>query len=175
MQASSYRYRPSLTGRLTAIALAVAVCMLIVLMLISMGFLDPGPGNPAGKLTAISIRPQSAERAEQKRTASVARKSVQREQVVQPRPAPQVQPEPEKPLPFIKLTREEFAASDISKLGRRRPDAGESGAQGGSVQGPGEGPGGARLYNAEWYREPTDAELVTYMPRRAATCRAAGR
>jgi protein TonB len=35
-----------------------------------------------------------------------------------------------------------------------------------SAAGPGEGPGGAHLYNAEWYREPTDAELVTYMPHR---------
>ena len=33
-----------------------------------------------------------------------------------------------------------------------------------AAYGPGEGPGGAPLYYAEWYREPTHAELSTYMP-----------
>ena len=40
----------------------------------------------------------------------------------------------------------------------------ESGPDSGSVYGPGEGPSGARLYNAEWYREPSRAELAGYMP-----------
>ena len=29
----------------------------------------------------------------------------------------------------------------------------------------GEGPGGVTLYKAEWVREPSDAELRTYLPR----------
>ncbi len=36
-----------------------------------------------------------------------------------------------------------------------------------SIYGPGEGPGGARLYNAEWFREPSRAELAGYMPARS--------
>lgn len=172
MSASIYRYRPSLGGRLTSITLAVAVCALIVLMLISMGFLEPGPGNAAGKLTAINFRPQAAERAEKKRAAAPARKTVQHQQVVRPQPKPQIlpRPQPELPLPFIKMTRQEFAAADIAELGRRRPDAiGETGAGSGPAQARGEGPGGARLYNAEWYRKPSDAELGTYLPRRDVT------
>ena len=30
--------------------------------------------------------------------------------------------------------------------------------------GPGEGPGGSHLYNAEWYRRPSHAEIAGYMP-----------
>lgn len=36
-----------------------------------------------------------------------------------------------------------------------------------SVYGPGEGSGGKRLYNAEWYREPTNSELNGYLPANA--------
>ena len=31
---------------------------------------------------------------------------------------------------------------------------------------PGDGPGGRKLFAAEWYREPTRAEMVTYLPAR---------
>src|SRR3546814_9935806 len=31
------------------------------------------------------------------------------------------------------------------------------------LYGPGEGPGGERLYEADWYRKPTNAELSFYM------------
>lgn len=34
-----------------------------------------------------------------------------------------------------------------------------------AAYGPGAGPGGERLYNAEWYREPRPAELNGYLPR----------
>jgi protein TonB len=86
-----------------------------------------------------------------------------------PRP-PQEQPKQVPNLPWLKLSRQDFAASDISKLPKRAAEtSGEGGpASPGSAgaYGPGEGPGGARLYNAQWYREPTRAELVTYMPHR---------
>ena len=42
-------------------------------------------------------------------------------------------------------------------------DAG-SGADSVAVYGPGEGPGGARLYKAEWYREPPANALALYLP-----------
>jgi protein TonB len=65
-----------------------------------------------------------------------------------------------KPLDMIELTREEFAAADVSKL----PKAGAgSGAEGDSEE-VGRGPNGEILYAAEWAREPTDAELGGYLP-----------
>ncbi|HYZ48723.1 MAG TPA: hypothetical protein VE567_07510 [Sphingomonas sp.] len=45
-------------------------------------------------------------------------------------------------------------------------DASGQGESSAATYGPGEGPGGVRLYNAEWYREPTQAELAAYLPAR---------
>ncbi len=42
-----------------------------------------------------------------------------------------------------------------------------SGSGRGDTRGAGTGPGGEQLYNAEWVREPTNAELAYYLPRGA--------
>jgi protein TonB len=36
-----------------------------------------------------------------------------------------------------------------------------------AVSGPGEGPGGVQLFEAEWYRRPTNAELSPFLPNNA--------
>ena len=95
----------------------------------------------------------------------------------QPEPVPRPpDPEPrkvEKPvveLPFIKLSREQMAAADIGRLPKAAPAgppdgaSADAGAGAGARQGPGEGPGGVQLFEAEWYRRPTQAELATYLP-----------
>lgn len=72
---------------------------------------------------------------------------------------------------FIRLDRKQAAAADIGVLPKRGAQVAQgdgSGGQGRAMQGPGEGPGGVRLYNADWYRRPTDAQLATYMPRSGA-------
>jgi protein TonB len=169
----SYRYQPSLRSRATALFLSLAICVLIVLMLIRMGMLTPGRGSIGERLTAFSVRPEPPSLS----YSSVHRKVVARTQqsharlqktqpvqATQPVPTPTVEP-----LHLLKLSKEEFAASDISKMARHpSDDSADSGAGHGSATayGPGEGPGGARLYNAEWYREPSHAELVTYLPHR---------
>ena len=53
----------------------------------------------------------------------------------------------------------DMAAADISKL-----PAGGSGSAGDS-EAVGRGPNGEVLYNAEWARRPTDAEIGGYWPR----------
>src|SRR3546814_12568332 len=45
--------------------------------------------------------------------------------------------------------------------------SGDTGKNSGSAYGPGEGPGGERLSEADWYRKPTNAELSFYMPANA--------
>lgn len=74
---------------------------------------------------------------------------------------------PDRPLPMIELTREEYRAADIAKLGRkpgeRRADAGTAPGDSRAV---GTAPNGEPLYAAEWYREPTDQELAFYRPKR---------
>ncbi|MBO9668916.1 MAG: hypothetical protein J7485_00205 [Sphingobium sp.] len=68
-------------------------------------------------------------------------------------------------MPFLQLNSQDYAASNIGKQPSQRPAAGPSLAQGDSkgTYGPGSGPGGATLYPADWYREPTDAELGGYL------------
>ena len=65
----------------------------------------------------------------------------------------------------IPLTQEQFAAADIGS--RIAPSATEQGADAGAgsgdTDGPGTGPNGEPLYNAEWYRRPSRAELAFYL------------
>lgn len=178
------RYRPSLRTRAASLVLSLAICILIVIMLIKLGAGFQADSGAGSRLTAVSLSPTSTATPAAKTRATV--KAAKAKPAVAPEVRP-IQPRPlklEKPvLPpnFLKLSREQFAAADISRMARPvRDDGGEAGtAQGGASasgpgqgpgagagQGPGEGPGGAKLHNAEWYREPTPAEMATYMPAR---------
>jgi len=91
-----------------------------------------------------------------------------------PTPPPVPRPVPT-PAPSLFGNNDLFASADIGKLRSRADDAGAgdssgsgSGKDSAAVYGPGEGPGGQRLYDVEWYREPTDAQLAFYMPRSGA-------
>jgi protein TonB len=151
--------------------MALAICALIVWTLIRMGLIPAGPGGGGERLTSVNFRSQAAEHAEQRKAAKTAQQH-ERQAVAQPQVTPPVEPKPvpKVQVPWIQLSREQFAASDISKLAKHPAESGgENSAAKGGAYGPGEGPGGATLYNAEWYREPTDAEMVTYMPHRDVT------
>lgn len=81
-------------------------------------------------------------------------------------PVPPVEaPVKEKPaFSFLKLSRSEMASADIGNLKQQGSgDPAPSKGSSGSTYGPGEGPGGAVLYNADWYRRPTDAQLGGYL------------
>jgi len=96
-----------------------------------------------------------------------AKKSV--EPVERPQTPTEAPPPPPVPFPAEKSL---FELGDISKLQRHAGDApvantsdGQSaGADSGSAYGPGEGPGGQRLYYAEWYTEPQQSQLGPYLP-----------
>lgn len=72
---------------------------------------------------------------------------------------------------MIVLSAADYAASDIGSIRGTAPARGEG--EGGtatasrSVAGPGAGPGGKTLYAADWYREPSGAEIAPYMPANA--------
>jgi hypothetical protein len=59
----------------------------------------------------------------------------------------------------------DMAAADISKLGSNAAK-GDTSAQSASAAGGGDGPGGAHLYPAEWYVEPSHGQLAFYLPKR---------
>jgi protein TonB len=77
---------------------------------------------------------------------------------------------PPTPLSLPGVMSLSLADSDISKIapvpGDESNGTGEAGAgkDSGTAYGPGEGPDGAPLYRADWYRRPTNAELAFYLP-----------
>lgn len=169
-------YRPS-SRRGPAMALAVVVNLLVLLVLLSLAPSVTRRREPIFD-TVFSITPDrpAARKAEQARPK--AEKAVTKAPPPPRRtpPPPQVVPTPvpapTMPPNMIILDRDEFAATDVrtirSREGSETGDADGSkstGADSGSAYGPGEGPGGERLYNAEWVREPTRAELGGYLPR----------
>lgn len=105
---------------------------------------------------------EKAERREQEKASPQKRA----EPVVRP-PMPVEKPaeQPPSPFPFLTLSREQMASADIGNMPRSATGAASAG-QGDSaaVSGPGEGPGGVQLFEAEWYRRPTNAELSPFLP-----------
>lgn len=151
-----------------AFVLSLAILALFVLALLSLGLVGPGGGKGDHALTSIAITPEKQE--------TETKPSPKRQEVVQtaaapPRPAPLQKPDTTPPPPpptvpgppgFIHLSHDELAAADISKMPKVAGGGGDSGA---GTQKGGDGPGGAILYNARWYREPTDAEIAPYLKR----------
>lgn len=152
-----------------ALILTIAVHAIVLLLLL----LQKGevlPIHVEQRLTAFLLpeakeeKPDSGDKSKKK----AATKAGEEAPVEKPKP-----PEPPPPAPetkpavttpsFLNMTSSEFAAADISKMASARKDTGNSGDSK-STYGPGEGPGGVRLYDPDWYRRPTSAQLATYIP-----------
>lgn len=121
--------------------------------------------EPAPKAEKQKAKAQKAEKREQDKAAP----QKQAEPVVRP-PQPVETPavQPPSPFPFLTLNREQMASADISNMPKKAAGAGDSGSgNSAAVAGPGEGPGGVQLFEAEWYRRPTHAELSSYLPANA--------
>jgi hypothetical protein len=170
--ASAARYAPSRRDRAVSFVLAVLAGGLMIFVLITMSAMGDGVGEAGGQLTAINIAPPSADKAKEKAAPKqdVKREQVQTTTTVPPKLPPRVEVpsknQVEWPPGFIRMSREDIAKADISRIKPAGGSSGSTGAAsggGGSAEGAGDGPGGARVYNAEWYREPTRAELSPYM------------
>ncbi|CAH0496520.1 hypothetical protein [Novosphingobium sp. CECT 9465] len=164
-------YQTSPRSRVASFVLALVTSALVFVIMIRMGAFTQF-GEPGGaRLVAIDLGTEAEqgakdsaqpEKAEQKSDSATA--MPQTAPVVPPRvPIPGKVQWPEG---FIELSSKDYAAADITKM-KRGSGSGDAGSAGGSAggEGAGEGPGGVRLYNAQWYREPTDAEMAPYMPR----------
>lgn len=161
--------RSALGRRATAFLLALAIHVLLILMLLTLApeIIQPKKEqrNPVSFTLAPSPSPKPATQAEKpvkKPKASGGAPKV----VTHEAPKKKAVELPTPDLPFIQLTREDLSAGDIGKMAKRG-DGGAGAGQGkdsGLAYGPGEGPGGEQLFNADWYRRPTNAELATYMP-----------
>ncbi|WP_375397008.1 hypothetical protein [uncultured Sphingomonas sp.] len=172
----SFDRRMPLWRRARGFLLALLVEILIVLVLLTMSpglrprkardtpntfSLYPSPDRSADKASATKST-KAASAAASSRAPAVA--AAKRPPLAVPPPVPQPARTSTPVNPnMIVLDGNDFAASDIADKGSK--GAGGTGA-GDSVAtyGPGEGPGGEAIFNAEWYREPTHAEMATYLP-----------
>ncbi len=173
------RDAPPLRRRLIAFALALAVEALLVLVLLALnGRPDPkAPERPPLSFDLIPApekrggpAPEAAkDEAAPPRAARSANTPTPPRVTTPPPPVPPVPPPPvpaKDPFPdLIRLDADQLKAADIAGL-KAPPGTGDKGASRDSaaVYGPGAGPGGEPLYNAEWVREPTNAELAFYLP-----------
>lgn len=160
-QHSSYLDRASLRSRVTAFFLSLAISLLIIVMLLRLGASPPRVTDAESKPITVQLLPEAG--APQPRARAVARIKRAIRRVTPPLPPP-----PTPPLNMMILSREEFAAADISKMPSHAANAADGAdagkGSGSATDGDGAGPNGERLYNAEWYREPTHAELAGYLP-----------
>lgn len=151
--------RTPLHRRASGLALALGVNFLLLLVLLTLGVFALPEQKPS-QATVVDFLPESHDTAA-KPAAAKTRRATQ--PIQQPRKLPPIKsPIPPKvPPPLLEMSSEEMAAADISKLG------GAGSASAGDSEEVGRGPHGEILYNAEWAREPTDAELAGYLPKNA--------
>jgi protein TonB len=160
-----------LRRRVSGLALALGIEILLILAFLTLDFRpERKPEFEGGTLTTFDLSAQS----EQDRSTAPQKQEVeQTARITPPRPVPPVPKPvvelPQRPLDMLEVTREVYRASDIAKLGSNAPGAGARMAEArspGDSERVGTGPNGEPLYAAEWYREPTDTELATYLPKR---------
>jgi protein TonB len=148
--------RTPLQRRASGLALALGVNALLLLVLLTLGVIALPQQEPS-TATIVDLVPESHAKASTARqtTAHEVKQTIQQ----QPHRMPPIKsPIPPKvPLPLLEMSSAEMAAADIRNLPRADSSAGDS-------KEVGRGPHGEILYNAEWAREPTDAELGGYLP-----------
>jgi hypothetical protein len=161
--------------RTVSFVLALVVEALLILVLLLFGpHLTPAPKPEPRRATSFSLAPSEKEAAtapEHRTKAHAAAKPASGATTPIP-PMPPVITPPKVPTPpaalpgVLPIT---LGASDISKLksSASNDDGAETGTDSKLAYGPGEGPGGQPLYNAEWYREPSEAQLNGYLPKGA--------
>lgn len=181
---ASARLRGSLGERGAAFALALAVELGLALLL---WFIAPAltEKEPPQTTTVFGVdatpgeteQAQSTERenAETKRDGRATPRKAQPRPVEPPPLSPPAPPTEPLPETFIRMTRREYRAADITGKGiTPRPPAEREvvasappESQQGDSEIVGKAPNGEPLYAADWYRPPTRAEMQPYISPRA--------
>lgn len=178
------RFRGLAARRGAAIVLALLVELLIALLLLWMSPTLPGKKDAAGP-TVFGINVEGDKPSEKAEAAKESSNRAAPREVAPVTPPPPPPPEivppppvtnPPNPLPFIRMTRRDYASADITSTPSGAPVAGTessaaagdgAGAMAGDSEAVGTAPNGEPLYKAEWYRRPTNAQLSAYMSSRA--------
>ena len=156
--------RPGLRQRIGVLGLTILIELAILLLVLAFGG-SRLRETVAGTATTITFLPNPEPAA-----ASPSRRSEQAaaEEPTPPTPArpvpPPLLPRLRETLPYVPVSRADLAAGDMAGLGSAAAAAGAA-PDGAKAAGPGEGPGGVHLYNAEWVVEPSDAQLGPFLPR----------
>lgn len=148
-------YRPHASGRSRAasLLLSLAATVLIIVMLIQVGVLGSLP-REARPMKIFNLAPPPPARA-----PSVAKSEHDKSAAAPARP----QKAP--PLNMIILTPRDYAAADIATLPSQRTAlVAADQADAGQDSSASDGPNGEKMYDVDWYRKPTHAELAPYMP-----------
>lgn len=165
---AQYRGLSGPRERVVSIGLSAAMLLLFALAIWRMGYLVAQGPKLGENLVAVNIAAESSSSAAKKAVTQPKNPAVQpvvTPSVITPVPPPKISIPSANPVPapMIKMSGSDFAASDISKLG-----SGSGKGNSSKSYGPGEGPQGQTLYRAEWYREPTHAELAGYLNQTSA-------
>lgn len=182
--ALAYLTRPSRATdrrrKVSSLAVALVLEVLLILVLLGLGVGTPKGPESRGKGLDISLLPNESAHptptAARKQTPRAAAKAARQPPQAIVVPIPKVKlptPPGDRPLPILILSRADLAAADISKLGTAGKPSSTQGkgdddrlASGaGDSKVIGTGPNGQPLYNAEWFRKPSDAELAGYLPK----------
>jgi hypothetical protein len=168
---AGYRYRASWRDRSTSLGLAIAIIALVLYLLIRAGALPFVTEKKEPPLT-FQMLPSPVVANEQGHVIQKTQKQKAASgapPAAHAPPTPKTPPPPAQPLPpNMIVLNDSLSSTDIGKIASAAPESGAgttTGKDSSSDYGPGAGPGGARLYNAEWYQRPTDAQMAFYMPK----------
>ena len=156
------------------LALTIEALLILVLLLFGPHF-TPAPRQKTSRATSFSLAPDAKKEAatapEHRTKAHAAAQPASGTTTPIPPLPPVITPSkvPTPPAALPGVLPIQLGASDISKLksSASNDDGAETGTDSKLAYGPGEGPGGQPLYNAEWYREPSNAQLNGYLPKGA--------
>ena len=169
----SHSSSPSRRSRAVTFALVLCIHLLLLLMMLK---LAPQPDQPAPRPAPIIVsllpgKPIEPTRARAARAARSNGRAARSPPVRAKAPAASLASSAIWSQ-VIRLTRQDLAAADLAQMSRPADRSSalapaDSGAADGGSASAGEsggGPAGQQLYDADWYRKPTDAELASYLP-----------
>ena len=173
-------YQPSSDRRRAlSLALTIAAHLLLVWLLIHLAPVFDVQKEPGRSLT-VNMLPIGDNQSTATKSAKAPARAARASRRTAPEPPAADTPVPppvETPFPgYLVLSRNDFRASDVGKMPSTR-SGGSAGKQLAAADGQGDGdagetsasagigPGGQRLYAAEWYVRPSASQTGPYMPR----------
>ncbi|MEH3159526.1 MAG: hypothetical protein PGN08_11750 [Sphingomonas taxi] len=169
-----------------SLALTVAAHLLIVWLLLRLAPVFDPPQKQPGRSLTVNMLPVGDNNATATKSAKAPARAAQASRRTAPEPpAAPKPPAEETPVPplvdtpfpgYLVLSRRDFAASDVGRIPSQK-SGGSAGRQTAAAEGQGDGdagessaaagtgPGGQRLYAAEWYVEPAQSQLSPYLPK----------